>query len=156
MAKLKLVAEIYFLVKINYNIYSMNTNFKIKLGSFFNQVLIYLLLIYTFVMLGRVIYLNYQLNKKTDQMKSDIAKIQQQNKNLANLNIYYQSDSFKEVEARRTLGLVKPGEKVALVPIEKRPDDFSQEIQNQAAQIAPKEKVEINKNYQLWWQYFFK
>ena len=107
-------------------------------------------------MLGRVIYLNYQLNKQTDQMNSDIVKIQQQNKNLANLNIYYQSDSFKEVEARRTLGLVKPGEKVALVPVEPAPTDFNAQVQNQAAQIAPKEKVEINKNYQLWWQYFFR
>jgi len=133
-----------------------NSDFKTKLGHFFNQFLIYLLLLYTFVMLGRVIYLNYQLNKKTDQMKSDIAKIQQQNKNLANLNIYYQSDSFKEVEARRTLGLVKPGEKVALVPTELAPTDFNTSVQSQAAQIAPKEKVVINKNYQLWWQYFFK
>jgi cell division protein FtsB len=134
----------------------MKENFKTKLGNFFNQFLIYLLLIYTFIMLGRVIYLNYQLNKQTDQMKSDILKIEQQNKNLANLNIYYQSDSFKEVEARRTLGLVKPGEKVALVPVEQTPTDFNTQVQNQAAQIAPKEKVEINKNYQLWWQYFFK
>lgn len=134
----------------------MNTNFKNKLRSFFNQFLIYLLLLYTFIMLGRVIYLNYQLNKKTDQMKSDIAKIEQQNKNLANLNVYYQSDSFKEVEVRRILGLVKPGEKVALVPIEQTPTDFTASVQNQAAQIAPKEKIEINKNYQLWWQYFFK
>lgn len=134
----------------------MNTNFKAKFGSFFNQFLIYILLLYTFVMLGRVIYLNYRLNKQTDQMKADIAKIEQQNKNLANLNVYYQSDSFKEVEARRILGLLKPGEKVALVPVEQPPTDFDTQVQNQAAQIAPKEKVEINKNYQLWWQYFFK
>ena len=107
-------------------------------------------------MLGRVIYFNYQLGKQTEEIEASIAKIQQQNKNLANLNIYYQSDSFKEVEARRTLGLVKPGEKVALVPVDPTPTDFNTQIQNQAAQIAPREKVEVNKNYQLWWQYFFK
>lgn len=136
-----------------------NSDFKTKFGHFFNQFLIYLLLLYTFIMLGRVIYLNYKLNEQTDRMKSDILKIQQQNKNLANLNIYYGSDSFKEVEARRTLGLVKPGEKVALVPQDQAANnstDFNAQVQSQAAQIAPKEKIEINKNYQLWWQYFFR
>lgn len=107
-------------------------------------------------MLVRVIYYNYKLRQQTENLKADIVKIQQQNKNLANLNVYYQSDSFKEVEARRTLGLVKPGEKVALIPQEQTPSDFQSQVEKQASQIAPKEKKELNKNYSLWWQYFFK
>lgn len=107
-------------------------------------------------MLGRVIYLNYKLKGQTEQIETEIAKIEQQNKNLANLNVYYQSDSFKEVEARRTLGLIKPGEKVAIVPVDESPTDFTVQVQTQAAQIAPKEKIVNNKNYELWWQYFFK
>ena len=133
----------------------MNPVFKEKSGAFFSRVLIYLLILYTFFLLGKAVWTNYQLKQQTEQIQNEIANIQKQNKDLENLILYYKSDSFKEVEARRKLGLKKPDEKMVQVPV-KKPGDFPSEVQAQKESIQEPETVEKQPNWQLWWQYFTK
>ncbi len=125
-------------------------------GDIFNKLLIYLLIIYTFFMLGRSIWKNYQLKKETLRIQGEIDKITQQNKDLNNLILYYQSDSFREVEARKKLSLKKEGEKVVNFPL-KQSADFQSEVQSQQQNIAPVNKKEPSQaNWQFWWDYFVK
>ena len=133
----------------------MNQNFKTKSTTILNKILVYLLIGYTFFMVGRSVWLNWQLKKQTDTIEMEISKIQAQNKNLENLILYYKSDSFREVEARKKLGLKKPGEVAVAVPV-KTPNNFQSEVQAQKEGVSEKPKETKTPNYELWWQYFTK
>ena len=111
-----------------------------------------LLAIYTFVILGRSILVNYQLQKQVKNIETSIASIKDQNKDLGNLILYYQSDSFREVEARRKLGLKKPDEKVFTVSVQKV-TDYNTEIQSQKDSLNTKTDEIKHSNLSLWWQY---
>jgi len=74
------------------------------------------ILVYMTLAVGRTIYSNVSLNKKIADLKSEVAKIEEENNRLQALVLYYKTDSFKEREARLKFGLVKPGEAVVNVP----------------------------------------
>lgn len=133
----------------------LNQTSKIKIKNFFNQTLVYLLIAYVFFILGRSIWLNFQIKKQLESTKSQISETEKKNKNLENLILYYQSDSFKEVEARQKLGLKKPGETVVAVPVKKY-EDYNQETQAQTQEIVISKEGKPLPNWQLWWQYLFK
>ena len=106
-------------------------------------------------MLGRSIYLNYQLKKQAEEIKREIAKIEKQNKDFQNLILYYKSESFREVEARRKLDLKKLGETVVILP-KKEARDFTGEIKADEVNVSAKSETKIEPNYVLWWRYFVK
>lgn len=133
----------------------MNQNFKTKSTTILSKILVYLLIGYTFFMVGRSVWENFQLKKQTDNIEQEISKIQAQNKNLENLILYYKSDSFREVEARKKLGLKKPGEVAVAVPA-KSANNFQSEVQAQEEGVSEKPKEIKTPNYELWWQYFTK
>ncbi len=133
----------------------MDQNFKTKSKSLLSKVLVYLLIGYTFFMVGRSVWLNFQLKKQTEEVEQEISKIQAQNKDLENLILYYKSDSFREVEARKKLGLKKPGEVAVAVPV-KTANNFQSEVQAQEQGVSEKPKETKTPNWQLWWQYFTK
>lgn len=120
-----------------------------------SRYLLVFLVFYTFIMLGRSVWLNFQLQKQTEMVTGKIAEVKTQNANLENLILYYKTDSFKEVEARAKLGLKKPNEKVMSVPVQKF-QDFNQEIESQTSNISQKEDKTQQSNPVLWWQYITK
>lgn len=77
-------------------------------------------LVYLAVTVGRAINKNYQSHRQARGIEQDIAQLNDQIRRQELLNIYYQSDTFKELEARRRLGLKRPGEKVVIVPARER------------------------------------
>ena len=83
--------------------------------SFISQYIFVILLIYVLIILGRSVYKNYQTNQKIVKMENEIRHLEEEKNYLENIIVYYQSDSFKELEARRKLNLQKPGEKVMAV-----------------------------------------
>jgi cell division protein DivIC len=134
----------------------MNPLKRGKFNDTLTKFLMLLLIIYTFIMLGRSIWANVQLQRQAESIKTDIANIQKQNQNLSNLILYYNSTSFKEVEARQKLGLKKPGETVVDVA-QVTTSDFQSETKEEQQNVD----ININKtkelsNPGLWWQYFFK
>ena len=112
--------------------------------------IIYLLIILGLVYLGALtgtsIYKNYKTNREIVSMKSEIDDLKLQNENLKSLIAYYQTPSFKEKEARRKLGLVKPDEKMLIMT--KEPP------QPKPSAALPDESQKPN--YRLWWEFFFK
>lgn len=122
---------------------------KQNLKDYYNFLGI-LLVIYFSFLTGKSIYGNWKSNQEAKKIKTEIELLEVENKNLKDLIAYYQTESFKEKEARRKLGLVKPDEKVVII---------SKEPPAQESQISkPKEEdlMPEKPNWQLWWDFFFK
>lgn len=120
-------------------------NKKIWSTVFFVLIVFYLAFI-----LGRSLWQNYNVNQEIMLLEHEVIELREQNQRLKNLVIYYQTDSYKEKEARRKLLKKMPGEKVLALPeFEYNHDE-------------PEEKIEEDKaiqyqepNYKLWLKYIF-
>ncbi len=128
---------------------------KQELKEIVNKLLIYGLIVYVVFILGRSIWDNFQLKRQIDSNKNQISDLQNENKNLENLIVYYQSDSFKEMEARSKLGLKKPGETAVSVPTKKY-SNFQTETEAEKKNIAPPTVDQTVSNWRSWWEYFSK
>jgi cell division protein FtsB len=111
-------------------------------------------LVYIAYTVGLSIDRNYQTNQQINRLKSDIATLNDQISELQYENIYYQTDSFKEVEARRRLGAKAPDEKVVIIP---KQDQNSGTIDKSdpAASTNSGSVDEPTPNSMLWWRFLF-
>jgi len=64
---------------------------------------------------ARNVVQNYQLSQQEQQVRAGIAQLDQDQRQLAAVRDYLKSDEYVEDVARRTLGLVKPGETLVIV-----------------------------------------
>lgn len=64
---------------------------------------------------ARYVVRNYQLQGDEQQVRADIAQLKQDQARLIAVRDYLQSDEYVEDVARRTLGLVRPGETLVVV-----------------------------------------
>ena len=126
--------------------------FFIKLTNFVYKILILLLIFYFGFIIFRQIHNNYETNLQINQLEKDIQDLEAENQNLANLLIYYQSHTYRKMEARRRLGLKEPGEKVVILPENK---DVSVIEENQSINNQTKEKNNSSINYLKWYQMIF-
>jgi len=108
----------------------------------------FLFLAYVLVLLGRSAWVNAERNQQTTDMATGIVDLKQDIVELNDLIAYQETTTFKELEARRKLGLKKPGELVIVLPPE--PDQPTLVEQKQAA-VTPTHVV-----LQQWWNYYFK
>lgn len=108
--------------------------------------LLFALLGYISFLLYQAVYFNYQTSQKIKSLKSDIAELNEQKEKLEDLIIYYQTDTFAELEARKKLGLKMPGEKVVKVDLIE---------QSRQAEEAPQDIVQglVIPNWQKWIDY---
>ncbi len=58
---------------------------------------------------------SHRLGSQEDEVRREIAELQRQHDELVALREYLRSDEYIEAVARRVLGLVKPGESLAVV-----------------------------------------
>lgn len=113
----------------------------------FSNVLIFAVIVYFLVIVGRSMYLSYQDHQGIEQKKADITSLERQVIYLENQNLYYQTVSYKEKEARKKLGFIKPGETVVAL---NRVSALETEV------ISTENDQEIKQpNYLRWWEYFF-
>lgn len=110
------------------------------------------ILVIGYLVLGSVklIIENYRIRNDTARITSQISELQRQNDQLRNLEAYYQTDSYKEKEARVRLGYQKPGEKVVIVPPPS--SDDSSDLTKPG--IEPRQPAPPS-NPEQWWRYFF-
>ena len=64
----------------------------------------------------QVMQRNYTLQKEIDYKKRQLQLAELQKQNLEFQKRYYETDEYKELAARESLGLVMPGEKVLILP----------------------------------------
>jgi len=121
----------------------MARRIKIKIPSKLLAFLAFFIFGYTIYLTTKTLARYQRLNQEIKKTEEEIAQLQEQNRQLKNLIIYFQSVSFKEKELRERLGYIKPGEKVIY---------FKEEANNEA--ISVEEKKETKKpNWQLWLEY---
>lgn len=120
------------------------------LMSLFSKLAIIAIIGYIFFGISKSIYKNYSITQKITTTQEDIAKIEADNQNMKNLIMYYQTDSYKELEARRKLGYKKPGESVLIIP------DINPTNQNQISITKDEDakKAAETPNIEKWYQYF--
>ena len=93
--------------------------------------------------LVRGIYRTYQYNQWIEEYAQTIANLEKENEQMQNLILYYETQSFKEVEARQKLGLKAPDEKVVVIP------------ENKDQPTQQETKPSGTPNYLKWWQWIF-
>ena len=83
-----------------------------KWQSFLPQT-IYILAVGYFIFLTyNAVMTNYRTNQKIALLRSEIDLAQAERDYLGDLNVYYATDTYRELEARRKLGYKKTDEKV--------------------------------------------
>jgi cell division protein FtsB len=93
---------------------------------------------------------NYTLQKEVDIKQRQLQLTKLQRDSLELQKRYYQTDEYKELAVRSTLGLVRPGEKLLILP------DNSEEAT--AADTPPQQttvRSESSPNLQQWLNFLF-
>ena len=84
------------------------------------------------------------VSNNTAKLSQEIQAIEKENRELAELIKYFSSSEFVDKEAREKLNMIKPGEKVVVVPQENNSEDWGNE----------NEKNNFS-NWRLWIKYLF-
>ena len=84
------------------------------------------------------------VSNNTAKLSQEIQAIEKENRELAELIKYFSSSEFVDKEAREKLNMIKPGEKVVVVPQENNSEDWENE----------NEKNNLS-NWRLWIKYLF-
>jgi len=138
---------------------------KNKLIPKLTKLAIYFVIFWLIFLLGKSLWQNWVLKHSIGKLNEQIAVLEKEKANLNNLILYYRSDSFKELEARKKLGLKKPGEKVVILavssaspalPPSPSPSNFSEELKKEQEKITASSFVPQIPSWLLWWQYFTK
>lgn len=104
--------------------------------------------------LAKEIVRNHQVEKEIGTLQDELADLEQNNIELQSLITYFDSDSYKEEQARLKLGLQKPGESVVAVLGDSTND--KEEIGTESASRNNNQTGEQSSNPQRWLSYFFK
>ena len=120
-----------------------------KLVDLGRRLLLVLLVLYILFLVGKVVYQNYQTKRRLAEIEAEIERLRQENRRLSDLVTYYQTDTFRELEARKKLGLKKPGETVVALP-ENADEEIVDPTRLPAAPAPPPMP-----NYRKWWEYLF-
>lgn len=97
--------------------------------------------------LSKQLYREYRIQKEIESLKTEIEGMEKDNYELSQLIEYYQTDEYKEAEARRRLNLKAEGEKVVMIDEKKNAAEDLQSEEDAKNGTTP--------NYQKWWNYFF-
>lgn len=107
-----------------------------------SNLVIFLGIIYVVFLLYQSVYFNYQRSQKIKTLKAEIAVLQSKQKKIESLIAYYKTDSFQELEARKKLGLIMPGEVVVKVEVKDQQKNYL-EANQEPVKDQPKQKANI-------------
>ncbi len=138
-----------------YNKESMAGNsFKRILSSKIFLFILLLAFIWLSLILVKITYRKYELDKQVSDLKAEVEKIDKSTQEFSQLLEYFKSQGFLEKEAKEKLNLQKEGENVMMVP----EAAINQEInfqQNGTAVSSDKEIKKAENNLIKWWKIFF-
>lgn len=112
-------------------------------GNKSTRILLVIIVFYSMVSVGKLVYKNYELRKQEEKLRSDIASLENEIQDLKNKIVYYQSDAYKEKMIRAKLNMKKEGEEVVVIAANPEPE------KEDSMPEEPKS------NPQKWVDYFF-
>jgi uncharacterized protein YxeA len=92
---------------------------------------------------------NYNLQKEVDYKKRQLELTQLQTENLNLQKRYYQTAEYQELAVRQSLGLVRPGERVLILPAN------SQAAKDADTQVATVVTADTTSNLGQWVNFLF-
>ena len=113
----------------------------------FSSLIIFAVIVYLFVVVGKTVHGNYNSNKDIQKQEDVVNELELELTSIQNKINYYQTASFKEKEAREKLGYKAPGEYVISLPIDQEKDKSEDQSLGEVHIKTP--------NYRYWWSYFF-
>ncbi len=123
------------------------------LTSTIGRIVLLAIIILFIVNIFRSIWKNHQVTKQIDSLEKQISSLENDRINLNNRILYYQTDTYKELEARQHLNYRKKDEKVmALVKKENNISDQNND-KNQVNNYETSQ--EDMANWQRWVKYIF-
>ncbi|MBI2426468.1 MAG: septum formation initiator family protein [Candidatus Kerfeldbacteria bacterium] len=93
----------------------------------------------------------YEINKEITALEQQAAELESRQQELSGLIEYFQSDAFKEREARERLGLQREGESVVVLP-----NIESTQTGTIAGDRTIVSEQKNQSNMRKWWDYFFR
>jgi cell division protein FtsB len=124
-----------------------------------SQGAIRLILVAAAIFLGvnlvRSVEHNYAISRQIRTLNGQIATEELRAAVLKDQIQYYQTDTFKELETRRRLGYVKPGESVVLVPENRDPTSAAVAGTPAASESEARTSWNDTPPYEQWWLLFF-
>lgn len=110
-----------------------------------------LVIIYLLVVLAQTVKHNYDLGRQINQLKTQISLLEDQKASLDASTKYYQTDSFRDRQARSQLGLQLPGENVIIIPgSNSGSSQSSSGIDSTAGNVLDTRTAITRSNYQQW------
>lgn len=95
---------------------------------------------------------NQKITQEIDRLKAQALDIAGKKQSLADRITYFQSDEFKERQAKEKLNLKRQDEEVVII----KPVAGLKESEKERSESAPQqEQVPSIPNYKKWWSYFF-
>ena len=112
------------------------------------SLLLFAVVVYMMIIVGKTVLANYAANGETDKEEAKLAQMEIDIAYMQDQNNYYQTQSYKEKEARAKLGYKASGESVLSLPIDTPEEQISDNGNVEQKITEP--------NYRLWWEYFTK
>lgn len=120
---------------------------RANLPDNFWRFLIVGFVIYSFVIVGKVIFDNWKQNKMIDRERSDVVALSEEIIELKLNIVYFKTNTYKEKIARGKLRYALPGETVVSVPYD--PTTINQTKTDASPAVISRP------NYVYWGLYFF-
>jgi len=109
-------------------------------------LVVVLVAIFVALACGRAYYQDYLVRQEIEYLEEQTKKLEVKKMELLGVLKYVKSDSFTEEKARTELNMVKPGEKVLVVP--------QTEAVNNGQDSSAVVKWDNISNYKKWFRYF--
>ena len=110
-----------------------------------------IILVFLAISVTRAVYQNYQINQEIDRLRGETERLQAKKLETLNMLNYVQSPTFVEDKARSELNLLRPGEKVAVIP--SGPAIKTQNPRQENDGLVQSKDIG---NPTKWWRYFLK
>lgn len=102
----------------------------------------------------QVMQRNYTLQREVDNKQRELAVTKLQKENLELQKRYYQTNEYKEMAARESLGLVMPGERVLILPA--NTEVVKQSDKNaSSSRVAAAPATNDSSNLEQWMNFLF-
>lgn len=136
------------------NIHKLFYAFRHKFLTFNNIVIMVAFLIALSWVWGslQVMQRNFALQKEVDTKRRELQLTELERDRLELQKRYYQTDEFKELAARQSLGLVMPGESVIILPANSKAVIDADKQTSTSAVVASQE---TSSNLEQWLNFLF-
>lgn len=105
--------------------------------------------VYLFVQAVQAVSSNYQSRQQIAELEARLEDLRLEKERLAALQVYLQTDAYREKELRRSLLLVRPGEKAYVLPESGNP----RPLEEVAARPRPVENAPVENQVPIWRQW---